>query len=428
MQYRLLCVSLALAISACTFNEPRLRPQPITAYANGSPLALGVPVTSATTGAGQTSLARVNGDNNNNLELPQVQYDCVEYQSTWNVLTHVVDFFSDSKSVNDNCIYVRAKPQSIVMIYDSAKTANDLFIPTLSEEQNDLIYHSDYNCANFRARVFATRANASFGKSFYNTLISGVATVITPAAGIPDLIPTALNASNTVVSGTVSDYVDAYIENQSLQDLDKAILAKRQLLRSEMKARICATREWQLQHLSPECISISTTSQHNTETSSAVTTNGAATHSATDGSSTKSGSEQHSTTTSTSSTSNTNPCLLNCNLPADGNYPGYIPRRYWDMQEAVDDVTNYDSICSLEGGLAELAQAAADKQTNSQKVAAGVGSPVASPSQSQTASPASTGSAGSSPAGSSTTSTTHQRHRRTHTKPASPGAAPTAGG
>jgi hypothetical protein len=422
MQYRRLCVSLALVISACTFNEPRLRPQPIAAYANGSPLALG----STSTGAGQTSLARANGDSN--LELPQVQYDCVEYQSNWNVLTHIIDFFSDSKSINDNCIYVRAKPQSIVMVYDSAKTANDLFIPTLSEEQNDLIYHSDYNCANFRARVFATRANASFGKSFYNTLISGVATVITPAAGIPDLIPTALNASNTVVSGTVSDYVDAYIENQSLQDLDKAILAKRQLLRSEMKARICATREWQLSHLSPECTSTSTTSQRNTETNSAVMTNGAATHSAADGSSTSSGSEQHSTTTSTSSTTNTNPCSLNCNLPADGNYAGYIPRRYWDMQEAVDDVTTYDNICSLEGGLAELAQAAADKQTNSQKVAAGVGSPAASPSQSETAAPAATASGGPSPAGSSTTSTTHHGHKKTHKTPATPGAAPTAGG
>jgi hypothetical protein len=419
MQYRRLCVSLALVISACTFNEPRLRPQPITAYANGSPLALGVPLTSATTGAGQTSLARVSGDNT--LDLPQVQYDCVEYQSNWNVLTHIIDFFSDSKSVNDNCIYVRAKPQSIVMIYDSAKTANDLFIPMLSEEQNDLIYHSDYNCANFRARVFATRANASFGKSFYNTLISGVATVITPAAGIPDLIPTALNASNTVVSGTVSDYVDAYIENQSLQDLDKAILAKRQLLRSEMKARICATREWQLQHLSPKCASTSTASQHNTETSSAVTTNGAATHSATDGSSTSSGSEQHSTTTSTTSTTNTNPCSLNCSLPADGNYAGYNPKRYWDMQEAVDDVMNYDSICSLEGGLAELAQATAEKQSNAQKVASDVGSPAPTPAQSAAPTPSQAPTA-------APTSTPPSRRHRGRNVHATPAPTPTAGG
>jgi hypothetical protein len=225
--------------------------------------------------------------------------------------------------------------------------------------------------------------------------------VITPAAGIPDLIPTALNASNTVVSGTVSDYVDAYIENQSLQDLDKAILAKRQLLRSEMKARICATREWQLQHLTPECASTASAFSR----SSTQTTN---------------------VTISTISTSNSNPCSLRCNLPADGNYAGYIPRRYWDMQEAVDDVTNYDSICSLEGGLAELAQAAADKQTNSQKVAAGVGSPAASPSQSETSSPAPTASAGASPAASPTT--THPRPKKKHKKPAAPGAAPTAGG
>ena len=322
MRYRRLCISFVFIISACTFSEPRLRPEPITTYSTPSgsaPLALGVPVPDPTTGATQISLAKTEGSSSTKIKLAQVQYDCAEYQSSWNVLTNLADFFSSSRSLNDNCIYVRARPSSIVMVYDSATEPDETFIPTLSAEQHDLIYHSDYNCNNFLARVFAARANASFGKSFFNTLISGVNTVITPATAIPSLIPTALSASNTVVSGTVADYVDAYVENQSLQDLEKAILAKRMLLRSEMKARICRTREWQIQHQNSKCAPILSTSEQGT---------------------TKKTGNLRTTIDSTE-------CNLSCSLPADGNYAGYHPKRYWDMQEAVNDVMNYDRVCSL---------------------------------------------------------------------------------
>ena len=363
MKYLRFCAIVAFIASSCTFSEPRLRPEPITSYATPNApsqyLALGVTTANTASGSGQTSLAQTTGETAANIQLPQVQYDCAEYQSNWNFLAKIMNFFTASGSLSDNCIYVRARPSSIVMVYDNDIDPKDSFIPTLAEQQHDLIYHSNYNCNNFLPKVFATRANASFGKSFFNTLISGVNTVITPAVGIPTLIPTALSASNTVVSGTVADYVDAYVENQSLQDLEKAILAKRQILRLEMKARICATRKSQLLL---EREKKGTTVAPAARPSSPAAIGG-------------------SVTTKTSAAGE-----YSCSLPADGNYAGYNPKRYWDMQEAVDDVMTYDRICSLEGGLAELAQATAEKQSTAQKVGADIGSPAPTPPQAESTS------------------------------------------
>ncbi len=51
-----------------------------------------------------------------------------------------------------------------------------------------------------------------------------------------------------------------------------------------------------------------------------------------------------------------------CVLPATEDFDGYQPAPYWDMQQAMSDISEYDRICSFEAGLAEMNQEAAAKK------------------------------------------------------------------
>jgi len=62
---------------------------------------------------------------------------------------------------------------------------------------------------------------------------------------------------------------------------------------------------------------------------------------------------------------------------------------YWNMAEAMSDVIAYDRVCSIEGGLKELSQAAAKSQQEADS-AAGIGTPTPAATPTLTPTPTAT--------------------------------------
>ncbi len=335
MQYRRLCVSLAVVMfSACTFSEPRLRPEPVAS----------VPIPgNVFTRSSMYGMFKGGGRNvGMSKSLNGMQFRCAEWRS-WNstIYDSIGAFFTGTTPSGDECIYVTVDPSTLPLnVYgkiDSQAVTADVDIGTsppdkpernpveLIEDTHILLAASDYNCDNFLARAFAAKTNTGFFSSVFSSILSAAGTVLTPAAGIPLLVPTSLQAGNSAITGGTAAFDANYYASKSFDIMETGISAARKQRRAEIYARLCVTDDRPSQE---------------------------------------------------------------CDIPATDHYEGYRARPYLDMAEVLSDITSYDRVCSIEGGLKELSGAAAAKQEKADE-AAGIG-PAGTSTPSATATPTAT--------------------------------------
>jgi hypothetical protein len=313
---RLVCISACLV--GCTYNEPRLRTEPVASAGIGSTLSPHGEMTS-----------------------DGIKFRCVEWHSPAGVPgSYFWEIVTGWHSSMDECVYLTAEPDTILngvaQIPEpknpSSYPRNDRNSPFQIERKTyALLAVADYNCSNFLAGAFAVKGDSAFLATLISTILSASTTVITPVSSIPELVPTAINGGNTAITGSAVALDSNFFAKQSFDVMEAGILANRALQRAQIHARICET-------FRPRTEPAAKSKQAPGKTG--------------DGSGTAETDE--------------------CDLPKSEEYPGYHPVRYWTMGEALSDIIEYDRACSIEGGLKELSQQAATKQREANK-AAGLG-------------------------------------------------------
>ena len=310
----LILLAASSAVS-CTFNEPRIRPEPIA------------------TALGPTGW-QLQGDKlilNDGLE-----FRCVEWHSWTNYPTQwLAEVFTGWHSALDECVYLTVNPETVIGRSPDQNTKAD----SIAHKTDTLIAVSDYNCANFLAKAFASKTGVDFGSTVTTILLSGSSAVLGLAGGVPALAPAAISAGNSAIAGGAAAFDTTFFAKQSFDIMEAGILAERQLQRAQINARICETYK-ELKRLPSD--------------------------------------------------------VKDCVIPKSENYLGYTPTRYWVMSEALSDVIEYDRTCSIEGGLRELSNAAAQQKSKAD-AAAGLGTPAASPSSAASAKPNDSASPAASP-------------------------------
>jgi hypothetical protein len=298
-------ITTTFLVLGCTFSEPRLRPEPVSSV----PLPGNAFSRSSLYGMFATRNVSVAKSLNG------MEFRCAEWRS-WNsrLYDSIGSIFTGTTPGGDECIYVTvnpttlpltvygkiaAEPKAITSRTDdgtSASVTPEADPVQLIENTHILLAASDYNCDNFLARAFAAKTNTGFFSSLFSSIISATGAVITPAAGVPDLVPTSLQAGNSAITGGTAAFDANYYAGKSFDIMEAGILAARKQRRAEIYARLCAT------DTRPQ------------------------------GESSK----------------------QDCDIPKTDHYEGYRARGYMDMAEVLSDVTSYDRICSIEGGLKEL--------------------------------------------------------------------------
>ena len=304
-----------------------------------------------------------------------LRFRCVEWHSWTNYPTQwLAEALTGWHSAMDECVYLTVDPTTVIgprqkresgspnekttfnaaIAQRSSKGPSSEESPACADTPSDeeieiaeriahktdtLIAISDYNCGNFLAKAFASKTGVDFGSTLTTVVLSGSSAVLGLAGGVPALVPAAISAGNSAIAGGAAAFDTTFFAKQSFDIMEAGILAERQLQRAQINARICETflDLCRLPRDQKDCV-----------------------------------------------------------IPKSDNYPGYTPTRYWVMSEALSDIIEYDRTCSIEGGLRELSNAAAQQKSKAD-AAAGSGTPAASPSSAASTKPNDSASPAASP-------------------------------
>jgi len=259
-----------------------------------------------------------------------IKYTCVEWHSATSIFSQAfMEVITGWHSKMSGCIYETADINSVLSDHAVLQKDPDLpdWLPITDPEHpqqierktRDLLGMSDYNCRHFLDSAFAVKSDTSFASSLISTIFSATTTVITPISEIPALVPTAINAGNTATTGAATALDSNFFAKQSFDVMAQGIKASRAQRRAEIDARLCQTFHMFIN---------------------------------------KDGKAKRKDT--------------GCDVPKNGDYPGFHPARYYDMSDALSDVIAYDQICSIQGGLSVLTSDAANKKREADQ-AAGLG-------------------------------------------------------
>lgn len=216
------CATVILfAAESCTYNEPRIRPEPVSA----SPLGTLI---------------------NNQMTVDGVTFRCVETHSVLNKpQQYFLEFFTGWHSTMDECVYLTADPKSVLGGADETAsqlgTNNIRIANKIAHKTDTLLAISDYNCANFLAGAFAAKTGTDFGSSIASTILSGTSSILGLAGGVPALVPAALSGGNSAITGGTAAFDSNFYAKQSFDIMETGILASRQVQRAQIAARICET-------------------------------------------------------------------------------------------------------------------------------------------------------------------------------------------
>jgi hypothetical protein len=257
-----------------------------------------------------------------------IKYTCVEWHSPTGILPQAfMETITGWHSKMNGCVYETANLQTALTgVADLAPDPTEPLWPRLDDPDHprqiqkktrDLLAMSDYNCRHFLDGSFAIKSDSSFSSSLMSTILSGTTTVITPISEIPVLVPTAINAGNAAQTSAAAALDSNFFAKQSFDVMAEGIKANRAQRRAEIDARLCKTFHMMMSKKAKKTDKL-------------------------------------------------------CDIPQNGDYPGYHPARYYDMGDALSDVIVYDQVCSIQGGLSQLSTAAANKRRQADQ-AAGLG-------------------------------------------------------
>lgn len=205
-------VLVVCGIVSCTYNEPRLRPEPIAAAVGTTNFHL----------QGAT------------LELEGLNFRCVEWHSLTNYPAQwMLELFTGWHSAMDECVYLTVDPAQILPL------SHDRNINTIAHKTDTLLAISDYNCANFLAGAFAAKTNTDFGSSVASTILSGTSSILGLASGVPALVPASISGGNAAIAGGTAAFDSNFFAKQSFDIMETGILASRRVQRTQIEARIC---------------------------------------------------------------------------------------------------------------------------------------------------------------------------------------------
>ncbi|MFI5351403.1 MAG: hypothetical protein ACHQZS_00435 [Candidatus Binatales bacterium] len=209
-------------IVSCTYNEPRLRTEPIAAAVGTQNFGL------------QGSEVSLDG----------LAFRCVEwhsiagYPSEW-----LFELFSGWHSKMDECVYLTVDPEGVLPAPSAEKpnpTAKEV-ANVIAHETDTLLAISNYNCANFLAGAFAAKTNTDFASNVASTILSGSTAVLGLAGGVPALVPAGISAGNSAITGSTASFDSNFFAKQSFDIMETGILADRKVQRAQIEARICET-------------------------------------------------------------------------------------------------------------------------------------------------------------------------------------------
>lgn len=207
-------------VCACTYQEPRMRAEPLITFPAYNIISLNkrVPLQVPVPAPESTGAA----------VMPSLDFHC----AAWNpVMTRFYDSLTSSLTAGssslDECIYVTIDQQNLTAAMNMVRNdpaAQDSIVRSLETA-------SDYNCNNFRARVFGFRSNVGYvGGLASGLLASGgaiTALVSGPAAA-------GLAGASSAVTAAINPINTDYYSNYTMGQLDTLIVQRR----SEMKACI----------------------------------------------------------------------------------------------------------------------------------------------------------------------------------------------
>ncbi len=208
---RLLVTFGLLVFCGCTFNEPRIRSEPLLFF----PTSAAAPTPTPT------------------LTLGKVPLHCVETAG----LIHrwILDpFFSSGSSQLDECVYQTANVEEL----EKALT-NDATEAEKNNTEKLMMAVSNQNCNNFRAKIFAFRANAGVVSSTTSTLLASGGAIAALASGPVGAGLAGGSAGLQAAMGNISgQFYQNFGEGQLDQNITSSIVAKGLCIQKKMDAAV----------------------------------------------------------------------------------------------------------------------------------------------------------------------------------------------
>lgn len=212
-----LLLSFAACLTAgCTFNEPRVRPEPVI-HLNQPDFWV------------RRGLATQNPQLFDNVEVT-----CAEWHSasaTW-IFAPLGSLLSGASSANDECIYATADLQKLPKFDKGDVRFADMTLTLLNL--------SDYDCTQFLARAFAFKTNATFMQNLVNSSVSGTAAVTAFTSGVAT---SGLSVGNAVIGNALHAMNSNYFAGKSFDVMETAIRARREILRTRIRERLCVSQK-----------------------------------------------------------------------------------------------------------------------------------------------------------------------------------------
>jgi hypothetical protein len=207
-------VLFVLFAVSCTYQEPRIRSEPLLRF----PAHLAVTSESVSQRAG----------------MPSLEFHCSEW-NPWS--TRLYDSMSSSftggSSALNECIYVSIDVSSLA--------------PAIAGEDPDtqdniirqLMYWSDYNCNNFRARVFSLRSNVTYVGAVTSGLLASSGAITALVAGP---VAAALSGASAAVTSAITPINNSYYADYTMGKLDELIVQERADMKHCIEQRMAGAR------------------------------------------------------------------------------------------------------------------------------------------------------------------------------------------
>ena len=220
-------VACLVAVS-CSFNEPRIRSEPVIlqpqGYNNKIPLSAGAVPTATAAVPGSVAPLSTSSEEEGE-DAASLDTRCQE-KTAW--YTRWLGCMVGGTAGNE-CVYE-------VVTEDSLDRA--LLSPSQATRDNAILtvlYLSDRSCANFRAKVFAFRTSASFAGGFFNSILSGTSAITALVSGPAG---SALSAANLATGSALNGINSSYYANKMMDQLDAEMDAQRNALKAQILAHI----------------------------------------------------------------------------------------------------------------------------------------------------------------------------------------------
>lgn len=205
---------LVFFAGGCTYQEPRIRSEPLLRF----PASLGPP--SAATAEP--------------VKIGQLQFSCSEW-NPWSTRFYdsMSSSFTGGSSALNECIFVSVNETDLASAMSLQSLTNQ------DDTIRQLMYWSDYNCNNFRARVFSFRSNVTYVGAITSGLLASTGAITALVAGP---VAAGLSGASAAVISAITPLNNAYYADYTMGKLDQYIVQQRAEMRQCIEQRMAAAK------------------------------------------------------------------------------------------------------------------------------------------------------------------------------------------